>query len=81
MEDREVTIARFLNGLNHDIANIVELKYYIKLKDIAHMAMKVERKLKRKNNTQKVVNSGLFLSWKLNYRKYGVAPNQANHGC
>jgi len=26
------------------------------------MAMKVERKLKRKNNTQKVVNSGLFLS-------------------
>lgn len=62
MEDREVTIARFLNGLNHDIANIVELKYYIELKDIAHMVMKVERKLKRKNNTQKVVNSGLFLS-------------------
>jgi len=81
MEDREVTIARFLNGLNHDIANIVELKYYIELKDIAHMAMKVERKLKRKNNTQKVVNSGLFLSWKLNYRKDRVAPNQANHGC
>ena len=26
-EDREATIARFLNGLNQDIANVVELRH------------------------------------------------------
>jgi hypothetical protein len=26
-EDREVTMARFLNGLNRDIANVVELQH------------------------------------------------------
>ena len=28
-EDREATMARFLNGLNQDIANMVELQHYI----------------------------------------------------
>ena len=28
-EDREATIARFLNGLNWDIANVVELQHYM----------------------------------------------------
>ena len=41
-EDREATIARFLNGLNQDIANVVELQHYIKLKDMVHMAIKVK---------------------------------------
>ena len=47
-EDREVTMARFLNGLNRDIANVVELQHYVVLEDMVHMAMKVERQLKRK---------------------------------
>ena len=42
-EDREATIARFLNGLNQDIANVVELQHYIELKDMVHMAIKVKR--------------------------------------
>ena len=35
-EDREATMARFLNGLNRDITNMVELE------GMVHMAIKVE---------------------------------------
>ena len=45
-EDREAIMARFLNGLNRDIANVVELQHYVELEDMVHMAMKVERQLK-----------------------------------
>ena len=48
VEDRKVTIARFLNGLNRKIANMIELQNYIELKDMAHMATKIERQLKKK---------------------------------
>ena len=47
-EDREATMARFFNGLNQDIANVVELQYYVELEDMVHMAIKVERQLKMK---------------------------------
>ena len=47
-EDREAIMERFLNGLNRDIANVVELQHYVELKDMVHMAIKVERQLKRK---------------------------------
>jgi hypothetical protein len=46
-EDREATMERFSNGLNRDIANVVEL-HYMELEDMVHMVMKVERQLKRK---------------------------------
>ena len=45
-EDREATMARFLQGLNRDIANVVELQHYVELEDMVHMAMKVERQFK-----------------------------------
>jgi hypothetical protein len=44
VEDREATIAWFFNGLNREIANVMELK------DMVHMAMKVERQLRRKGH-------------------------------
>ena len=47
-EGREATMTRFLNCLNQDIANIVELQHYVKLEDMMHMVMKVERQLKQK---------------------------------
>ena len=40
-------MARFLNGLNQDIANVVELQNYVELVDMVHMEIKVERKLKK----------------------------------
>ncbi|XP_012487911.1 uncharacterized protein LOC105801125 [Gossypium raimondii] len=51
-EDHEATMARFLAGLNRDIANIVELQHYIEIVDMVHMAIKVEKQLKRKSTTR-----------------------------
>jgi hypothetical protein len=47
-EDRKVTITRFLNDLNKDIVNMVELQYYLKIKDMMHIAIKVEKQLEKK---------------------------------
>jgi hypothetical protein len=49
IEDTEATITRFLNGLNRETCNVVELQYYVELK--VHMAIKIERQLKRKGST------------------------------
>uniref|UniRef100_A0A2N9F8T6 Reverse transcriptase domain-containing protein n=1 Tax=Fagus sylvatica TaxID=28930 RepID=A0A2N9F8T6_FAGSY len=54
-EDREATMARFLSGLNRDIANVIELQYYVEIEDMVHMAMKVERQLKRKGTARRVM--------------------------
>jgi hypothetical protein len=51
IEDTEATITRFLNGLNREKCNVVELQYYVELKDMVHMAIKIERQLKRKGST------------------------------
>jgi hypothetical protein len=51
IEDTEATITRFLNGLNRETCNVVELQYYVELKDMVHMAIKIERQLKRKGST------------------------------
>ncbi|RVW59802.1 hypothetical protein CK203_100612 [Vitis vinifera] len=67
-EDREATMARFLNGLNRDIANVVELQHYVELEDMVHMAIKVERQLKRKG-TWSFRNAGSSSSWRPNGRK------------
>jgi hypothetical protein len=67
-EDREATMARFLNGLNQDIANVVELQHYVELEDMVHMTIKVERQLKRKG-TRSFQNPGSSTSWKSNWRK------------
>jgi hypothetical protein len=57
VEDREAIMARFLNGLNRDIANVVELQHYMELEDMVHMATKVERQL-RKVHVRLAFNSG-----------------------
>jgi hypothetical protein len=51
IEDREATMARFLNGLNTDIAHVVELQHCVELEDIVHMATKVERQIMRRGST------------------------------
>jgi hypothetical protein len=55
IEDREATMARFLNGLNRDIVNAVELE------DMVHMAMKVEQQFKKEGNSV-ISKSGLLYS-------------------
>ncbi|GKV06452.1 hypothetical protein SLEP1_g18350 [Rubroshorea leprosula] len=69
-EDREATMAQFLHGLNHDIANVVELQHYVELENMVHMAMKVERQLKCKGATTKIgKNPGSSFSSKPNWSK------------
>jgi hypothetical protein len=66
--DREATMVRFLNGLNRDITNMVELQHYVALEDMVHMAIKVEQQLKRKG-TRSFKNLGPFTSWRSHWRK------------
>ena len=40
-EDRKATMARFLNGLNQDIANVVKLQHYVELEGMLQMAIKM----------------------------------------
>jgi len=44
-KDREVTIARFLNSLNKNIVNVVELQHYLEIEDMVHV-YKDEKKMK-----------------------------------
>jgi hypothetical protein len=77
-EDREATMARFLNGLNRDIANMAELQHYVELEDMVHLAIKVERHLERKG-TWSFQNPGLSTSWRSNGGKTKglfLSPNQ-----
>ncbi|KAH9792707.1 hypothetical protein KPL71_004239 [Citrus sinensis] len=66
-EEREATMARFLHGLNQDIANVVDLQHYVELEDMVHMGMKVERQLQKKGSTR--TNLGSSSSWKSKWTK------------
>jgi len=73
IEDREATMARFLNGLNRDIVNVVELQHRVELKDMVHMATKVERQIKRKGSTCFQTNSTSSSStWRPNLKREEV---------
>lgn len=46
-------MASFLQGLNSDIRDVVELQNYVELEDLVHQATKVEQQLKRKGCHEK----------------------------
>ena len=50
IEDREATITRFLNVLNKEITNVMELQHYVELNDMVYMSTKEECRLKRRGN-------------------------------
>nr|XP_027083527.1 uncharacterized protein LOC113705818 [Coffea arabica] len=50
VKDREATMARFLNGLRPEIAELVELQNYVDMPELIDKASKIERRLKRKGN-------------------------------
>ena len=56
-EDREATMARFLNGLNRDVANVVKLEHYVELEDMVHMEIKVEQQIKLRGATKYMSDS------------------------
>ncbi|KAH0708640.1 hypothetical protein KY284_010067 [Solanum tuberosum] len=47
-EDEEATMARFLNGLNGEIVDVVELQQYVNLDELVELAVKGEKQNKRK---------------------------------
>jgi len=75
-KDEEVTMSRFLNGLNRDIANVVELQSYVDLEELVHLAIKVEGQLKRKVNTRSGAYTGSSSGWKMNYKREGSASSK-----
>ncbi|XP_012482972.1 uncharacterized protein LOC105797562 [Gossypium raimondii] len=62
-EDREATMARFLAGLNRDIANVVELQHYVEVVDMVHVAIKVEKQLKRKGTSRTFPSTNNSQKW------------------
>ncbi|RDX77932.1 hypothetical protein CR513_41858, partial [Mucuna pruriens] len=67
-ESQEATLARFLNGLNREIQDIVELHqlHYSTLEDLVHQATKVKSQLKRKLSSRKSYPN---TSWKSKERE------------
>lgn len=58
-------MTRFLNGLHKEIANVVELQHYVEFEDMLHVAMKVEKQLKRKGTTRQPLGTlGSNPNWK-----------------
>ena len=47
------TIARFLNGLNWEIQDVVEMYHYETLEELIHQATTVEYQLKRQSSYKK----------------------------
>ena len=45
-EDSETTMARFMNGLNKNIAHLVELHDYKNIEELLQMTLKIEKQLK-----------------------------------
>jgi hypothetical protein len=72
-EDKEAKMVGFFNGLNKDIANVMDLQHYIKIEDMVHMAVKVDKQLRRKDGTKPGGYLGSSLGWKLNFRRRGNA--------
>ena len=44
-EDEETIMARFLAGLNKEIADRVDLQPYVDLDEMVHLAIKIEKQL------------------------------------
>ena len=61
VEDEETTMAPFLNGLNKDIANDVDMHHYLDFNELFMRACKVERSLK---GTPKGQVSSSVTPWK-----------------
>ncbi|XP_070034832.1 uncharacterized protein [Nicotiana tomentosiformis] len=51
MEEEEATMARFLNGLNKEIADVVELQQYVTIDELVDLSVKVDNQNKRKQTS------------------------------
>ena len=56
-EDDETTMARFLEGMNRDLAQVVDLQDYKNIDQMLHKARKLEVRLKNKPSGVRIGNS------------------------
>ena len=61
-EETKDTMSRFLNGLNLDIRDIVELQEYVELDDLLHKAVQIEQQLRRKSASRRN-SSNTYQNW------------------
>ena len=80
VEDSEATMARFLHGLNQDIADVVEMHHYMDLQEMVHQAIKVEQQIKRRNSARRSSNTNSFNSWKNNSKKDSLSGLHSKEG-
>ena len=72
-------MTRFMNGLNHNLAHIMDLHHYIELKEMVYMVVKVEKQLKQKGIIRQCQLLGLSKPWKPNWKaKPGGGPSYQN---
>lgn len=64
VEYREATMARFLNGLNREIADVVEMQHYVELTDMVHQTIKVEQQLKQRYMARRGTSATATNSWR-----------------
>jgi len=69
-------MSRFLNGLNRDISDIVELHHYVQLEDLVHQAINEEQKLKRKRQIRKSTTIFNSTIWKINVKVEGASSSK-----
>ncbi|XP_028193338.1 uncharacterized protein LOC114378957 [Glycine soja] len=70
-EEFEDTMARFLNGLNPEIRDVVELQEYVALDDLLHRALRVEQQIKRKSATRRNSPNTYNHNWANRSKKEG----------
>ena len=64
VEEDEVTMVRFIGGLNSDIRDVVELQEYVEMNDLVHKATQVEQQLKRKSMTRRHSSNFAQTCWR-----------------
>ncbi|XP_019414626.1 PREDICTED: uncharacterized protein LOC109326395 [Lupinus angustifolius] len=70
-EDSEVTMARFLHGMNQEIQDVVELQPYVELENLVEQAMKVEQQLWRRKTKYSSNTKFQYSGWKDKSKKEG----------
>ena len=66
-EDEKATMARFMGGLNREIANLVELRHYDHIEKMLQMAQKVEKQFKRETGGGRIgSNTTTPSNWSFN---------------
>ncbi|KAJ4713019.1 Transposon Ty3-I Gag-Pol polyprotein [Melia azedarach] len=75
-EDREATMARFISGLNKEIADVVDLQHYVEMEELLHKSIKVEKQLKSKEFR---LGSASSSSWKSKWKDNKVTCQGFGH--